>query len=113
MSVMAMLRAVDWKRTYALTCVYGLMYDIIAWPMLFWGTTILTASTDRQIPGPPLVPYEHLFAAFAGLGVVGAVQFVRDRADEVGRSKHHEISTRTVEMTEKTDDAKPRSPGLA
>lgn len=73
------LRNLDWRRTYALTVVYGYMYQIIVWPYLFWGTTILTLWTGNQWPAPPIIPWEQLVAATANLAVVGTVQLLRDR----------------------------------
>jgi hypothetical protein len=71
----------NWKRIYALTVTYGYMYDIILWPIIFWLTTIITVFTPWQMPAPPLVPWEQLAVATGNLLVIGAVQFVRDRAD--------------------------------
>ena len=74
-------RHVDWRRTYALTVVYGYMYDVVFWPFAFWITTILTVRTGTQWPAPPLVPWEQLIAATANLAVVGTVQFLRERTE--------------------------------
>ena len=68
----------NWKQNYAAIVVYGYAYDIIAWPLLFWGTTIGTAATGFQWPGPPLVPYEQLLAATANLAVIGGVEIWRE-----------------------------------
>lgn len=75
----------DWKRTYAITVVYGYMYDILFWPMAFWATTIGTQVTGFQWPAPPLVPWEQLAVATANLAVIGTVQLMRDKAQN-GRS---------------------------
>jgi hypothetical protein len=80
------MAGIDWKRLYALTVVYGYMYNIIFWPFAFWATTFLTLLTPMQWPAPPLVPWEHLAAATANLGVIGMVQFARDRAG-LGKSE--------------------------
>lgn len=77
--------ASDWKKIYALTVVYGYMYNIIFWPFAFWTTTILTMRTDVQWPAPPIMPWEHLVAATANLAVIGGIQFFRDR--DAGKSK--------------------------
>lgn len=69
----------NWKQNYAAIVVYGYAYDIIAWPLLFWGTTIGTSVTGVQWPGPPLVPWEQLAVATANLAVIGAVQIFRDK----------------------------------
>lgn len=74
------LATLDWKRTYALTVVYGYMYDILFWPFAFWFTTFMTLRTGIQWPAPPLVPWEQLAVATANLAVIGTVQFVRDKA---------------------------------
>lgn len=86
MSALARIVGVDWKRTYALTVVYGYMYQIIFWPCLYWISTILTLRTDTQWPAPPILPWEHLLAATANLAVIGGVQFMRDR--EAGRKEN-------------------------
>ena len=69
----------DWKKAYAVIVVYGYGYDIVLWPVLFWGTTIGTAVTGNQWPGPPLVPWEQLAVATANLAVIGGIQFFRDQ----------------------------------
>lgn len=79
LSLVKAMMASDWKRIYALTVVYGYMYQIIFWPMAFWLTTILTLRTDLQWPAPPLLPWEYLLAATANLAVIGSVQMLRDR----------------------------------
>ena len=77
--MLTFLKGVDWKRAYALTVVYGYMYDILFWPFAFWATTIGTQVTGVQWPAPPLVPWEQLAVATANLAVIGTIQFVRDR----------------------------------
>ena len=84
--MLGFLRGIDWKQTYALTVVYGYMYDIIFWPFAFWITTMLTLWTDKQWPAPPLVPWEMLLAATANLAVVGGVQLLRDRERTKGEA---------------------------
>lgn len=80
------LRNVDWKRTYALTVVYGYMYQIIFWPFAFWGSTILSLRTQVQWPAPPIIPWEQLGVATANLAVIGSIQFLRDRKkDDAGQ----------------------------
>jgi hypothetical protein len=73
------LKDMDWKRTYALTVVYGYMYDILFWPFAFWASTIITLRTGVQFPAPPLVPWEQLAVATANLAVIGTVQFLQDK----------------------------------
>ena len=85
MNIFKVMMASDWKRIYALTVVYGYMYQIIFWPPVFWLTTILTLRTDLQWPAPPILPWEHLLAATANLAVIGGVQMLRDR--DAGKSK--------------------------
>jgi hypothetical protein len=70
----------EWKRVFAWVVVYGYAYDVIGWPLIFWGTTLLTEFTGRQWPGPPLVPWEQLAVATANLAVIGGVQLMRDNA---------------------------------
>lgn len=69
----------DWKRVFAWTCVYGFAYNVIFWPLAFWGTTWGTLVTGFQWPGPPLVPWEQLAAMTGMLAVVGGVQIARDK----------------------------------
>jgi hypothetical protein len=69
----------DWKRVFAWIVVYGYAYDVVIWPLTFWLTTIGTAVTGAQWPGPPLVPWEQLAVMTANLAVIGGIQMLRDR----------------------------------
>lgn len=73
------IKAIGWKRLYAWIVVYGYAWQIVVWGPLFWLTSILTALTGHQWPAPPVLPWEHLLAATANLGVIGTVQLFRDR----------------------------------
>jgi len=90
----------NWKENYAVTVVYGYMYDIIVWPLLFWGTTLLTEFTGRQWPGPPLVPWEQLAVASANLAVIGGVQLLKTR--EANRQTPATVIESSVEKTVET-----------
>jgi hypothetical protein len=69
----------DWKLAYALVVVYGYAYNIIAWGPLFWLSTLITTGTGHQIPAPPLLPWEHLMAATANLGVIGTIELFKQQ----------------------------------
>lgn len=71
--------AANWKLAYAVTVVYGYMYQIIFWPFAFWGSTILTIRSEVQWPAPPILPWEQLAVATANLAVIGGIQFLRDK----------------------------------
>lgn len=86
MNISRMFASDEWKRVYAWVVVYGYMYDIVVWPVLFWTTTLLTEFTNRQWPGPPLVPWEQLAVATANLAVIGAVQLMRDRQKSIDKA---------------------------
>lgn len=79
MNLSRLFHLLDWKRAYAVTVVYGYFYDIVAWPLVFWSTTLLTEVTGRQWPAPPLVPWEQLAVATANLAVIGGVQMLREK----------------------------------
>lgn len=72
------LQPEDWKRGIALTILWAYAYALVIWPALFWATTLLTVFTGTQWPGPPLVPWEQLFAGTTTLGMVGGIQAWRD-----------------------------------
>jgi len=82
MSIVSAALRSDWKKIYALTVVYGFIYNIVAWPVVFWITTIITLRTDVQWPAPPLVPWEHLAVAVSNLAVIGTVQLMRDKTQK-------------------------------
>jgi len=100
MNLGKMFASDEWKRVFAWVVVYGYAYDVIGWPLLFWGTTLMTEFSGRQWPGPPLVPWEQLAVATANLAVIGGVQLFRDRAaNKAGES----TTTATLETTTRTN----------
>lgn len=70
----------DWKRSIALVILWAYAYQLVAWPLIFWLTTLLTAYTGTQVPAPPVVPWEQLFAGTTTLAAVGGIQAWRDKA---------------------------------
>ena len=101
----------DWKRTYAFTVVYGYMYDIIFWPLAFWGTTIFTALTGVQFPAPPLVPWEQLAVAAGLLIGIGTVQFKRDQIEaEIANGGSSAAVAETTTETQTTTKLKGMKP---
>ena len=68
----------DWKRAIALVILWSYFYALVAWPLLFWATTLLTAFTTQQWPAPPIVPWEQLFAGTTTLATVGGIQTWRE-----------------------------------
>jgi hypothetical protein len=76
--VSRLLNPDDWKRGIALVILWAYGYQLVAWPLLFWATTIVSAFW-RQFPAPPIVPWEQLFAGTATLATVGGIQTWRER----------------------------------
>lgn len=76
------VEAIDWwKRAIALCVMWGFVYAMVLWQFLVWGTDLVTWAGDLKppIPHPPILPWEQLFAAAGALGVVGTIQFLRDK----------------------------------
>ena len=71
---LAWFRVEDWKRSIALTILAAYAYQLVAWPLLFWLTTLLTMFTGTQWPAPPIVPWEQLLAGTTTLAAVGGIQ---------------------------------------
>lgn len=84
MTVKNLLNPEDWKRGIALTILWAYAYALVAWPMLFWATTLLTVWTGAHWPAPPIVPWEQLFAGTTTLATVGGIQAWRDRSQSDG-----------------------------
>ena len=57
----------DWRRSVAVVIVWAYAYQLVAWPILFWLSTLLTLWTGHQWPAPTLVPWEHLATGTATL----------------------------------------------
>jgi len=74
---LSLFKGDDWKRVFAWIVVYGYAYDVVVWPIAFWGTTIATAFTGFQFPAPPLVPWEQLAVMTVNLGVIGTVELFK------------------------------------
>lgn len=71
----------DWKRGIALVILWAYAYQLVAWPLLFWLTTLLTMWTGMQWPAPPVVPWEQLAAGTTTLAAVGTIQTWRDKSE--------------------------------
>lgn len=69
----------DWKRGIALVILWAYGYQLVFWPLAFWGTTLLTLFTGMQWPAPPIVPWEQLMTGTTTLATVGGIQAWRDR----------------------------------
>lgn len=76
------MRPEDWKRSIALVILWAYAYQLVAWPLVFWGTALLTLSTGHQWPAPPVVPWEQLFAGTTTLATVGGIQAWRERSPQ-------------------------------
>lgn len=70
----------DWKRAIALIILWAYAYQLVAWPILFWGTGLLTLWTGNQWPAPAIVPWEQLATGTATLATVGGIQAWRENA---------------------------------
>jgi hypothetical protein len=68
----------DWKRGVAMVILYAYAYQLVAWPILFWVTTLLTIFTGLQWPAPPIVPWEQLTIGTGTLMGVGGIQAFKD-----------------------------------
>lgn len=69
----------DWKRGIAMVILWAYAYQLVAWPLLFWATCLLTMWTGQHWPGPPVVPWEQLLTGTTTLATVGGIQAWRDR----------------------------------
>lgn len=77
--ILSWFTVADWKKGLAFTVLWAYVYQLTAWPLLFWGTTLITAFTGFQIPAPPIVPWEQLIAGTTTLATVGGLQALRDK----------------------------------
>ncbi len=78
MKILSALAVEDWKRSVAYVILYAYGYQLCAWPMLAWGTTLVTAFTSYALPVPPIVPWEHLVAGTTTLAAIGGIQTWRE-----------------------------------
>jgi len=69
----------DWKRGIAFVILWAYGYQLVAWPLVFWVTTLLTALGGYQVPTPPIVPWEQLFAGTATIATVGGIESWREK----------------------------------
>ena len=67
----------DWRKSIALIILWAYGYQLVAWPLLFWITTIVT-TFYTQFPAPPIVPWEQLIAGTSTLATVGGIQAWRE-----------------------------------
>jgi hypothetical protein len=79
MKLLRWLGVEDWKRGVAFVILYAYGYQLCAWPLLSWATTLLTAFTGHALPVPPIVPWEHLAAGTGTLATIGGIQTWRER----------------------------------
>ena len=82
MKILAALAVDDWKRGVALVILYAYGYQLVAWPLLAWATTLVTAFTSYALPVPPIVPWEHLLTGTTTLAAIGGIQTWRERMHE-------------------------------
>jgi hypothetical protein len=78
--IAGILNPEDWKRSIALVILWAYGYQLCAWPVLFWITSILTMWTGFQWPAPPLMPWEHLVSGTGTLGMIGGIQAWKDKS---------------------------------
>jgi len=71
---MRFLTVENWKRGIALTILAAYSYQLVAWPLVYWITTLLTLATGVQWPAPPIVPWAQLTARTATLAAVGGIE---------------------------------------
>jgi hypothetical protein len=69
----------DWKRAVALVILWAYAYQLVAWPLLSWGATLVTALAGLPLPVPPVTPWEHLMAGTVTLASIGGIQTWRDK----------------------------------
>ena len=69
----------DWKKGVALVILYAYGYQLCAWPMLSWATTLFTAFTGYNLPVPPIVPWEHLMTGTTTLAAIGGIETWRNK----------------------------------
>jgi len=77
--LLAHLAVEDWKRGVALVILYAYGYQLCAWPLLCWATTLITALTGYPLPVPPIVPWEILMSPTTTLATIGGIQTWRER----------------------------------
>lgn len=90
--IAAMLDVDDWKRSVAMVILYAYGYQLCAWPLLAWATTLFTAFTSFNLPVPPIVPWEHLMAGTTTLAAIGGIQTWRERGSETMTSSSTTIT---------------------
>lgn len=76
--MMPRLSRENWKTAVAFIIVYAYAYQLVVWAPLFWATTLLTAWTGHQWPGPPIVPWEQLFVGTSTLATIGGIETWRE-----------------------------------
>lgn len=81
MKILKALDVEDWKRSVALVILYAYGYQLCAWPLLAWGTTLVTAFTSYALPVPPIVPWEILMSGTTTLATIGGIQTWRERQE--------------------------------
>ena len=79
LSFLRKLHTEDWKRGIALVILWAYAYQLVAWPLLSWGSTLISAIWGAQLPVPPVTPWEHLMAGTMTLATIGGIQTWRDK----------------------------------
>lgn len=69
----------DWKKGVALVILWAYAYQLCAWPIACWATTLITAFTGMGLPVPPIVPWEILMSGTTTLAAIGGIQTWRER----------------------------------
>ena len=80
------LTPTDWKRSIALVILWAYAYQLVAWPALFWLTTIVSALW-MPFPAPPIVPWEQLTAGTLTLASIGGIETWRGRRNSATTSQ--------------------------
>lgn len=81
------LTPTDWKRSIALVILWAYAYQLVAWPCLFWLTTIVSTMWT-QFPAPPIVPWEQLTAGTLTLASIGGIETWRERRSASTPTNH-------------------------
>jgi len=85
----------DWKRGVALVILYAYGWQLCAWPLAAWITTLITAFSGFALPVPPILPWEHLLTGTGTLATIGGIQTWRE-----GRRGEHTEMTSTTTITD-------------
>ena len=87
--LLASISPEDWKKSIAIIIVWGYGWQIVVWGPLSWIILLISHFTDRNLPIPPILPWEQLAAATATLATVGGIETWREKA------RHQNVVTGT------------------